>query len=70
MRSGLAIGVGLFVLGVLLGLGQLWFSFWSPDVFAKLEMSIGALLLIDGVVWFAIREYRDGKAIRRGDLDG
>ena len=70
MKSGLAIGVGLFVLGVLLGLAQLWFSPWSPDVFIKLEMSLGGLLLIDGVVWFAVKEYRDGKATRRGDLDG
>ena len=70
MKSGLTIGVALFILAVLLVLGQLWFSPWSPDVFIKLEMSLGGLLLIDGVVWFAVKEYRDDKATRRGDLDG
>jgi hypothetical protein len=69
MKSGLMVGVALFVLGVLLGLAQLWFTPWSPDVFVKLEMSIGGLLLIVCVVWFAVKEYRAGKTMRRGDLD-
>ena len=70
MKLGLAICTGLFVLGVLLGLAQLWFTPWSPEVFVKLEMSVGGLLLIVGGVWFVVREYREDKATRRGDLDG
>jgi len=70
MKFGLFICTGLFVLGVLLGLGQLWFAPWSPEVFIKLEMSVGGLLLIVGVVWFVVKEYRDDKAMKRGDLDG
>jgi hypothetical protein len=70
MKYGLTIGVALFILGVLSGLCQMWFSPWSPDVFIKIETSLGGLLLIDGVVWFAVKEHRDDKATRRGDLDG
>ena len=70
MKLGLSICTGLFVLGVLLGLGQLWFAPWSPEVFVKLEMSVGGLLSIVGVVWFVVKEYRDDKATKRGDLDG
>ena len=70
MKLGLWVCMGLFVLGVLLGLAQLWFAPWSPAVFIKLEMSVGGLLLIAGVVLFVVREYRDDKATRRGDLDG
>jgi hypothetical protein len=61
--------MGLFVLGVLLGLAQLWFAPWSPEVFVKLEMSVGGLLLIAGAVMFVVREYRDDRETRRGDLD-
>ena len=70
MKLGLSVCAGLFVVGVLLGLGQLWFEPWSPQVFVKLEMSVGGLLLIVGVVWFVVREYRYDKATRHGDLDG
>ena len=70
MKIGLSISAGLFVLGVLLGLCQLWFAPWSPAVFIKLEMSVGGLLLIAGTAWFVIKEYRTSKRMRRGDLDG
>lgn len=70
MKLGLTICTGLFVLAVLLGLAQLWLAPWSPEVFIKLEMSVGALLLVAGVVLFVVKEYRDDKATRRGDLDG
>jgi hypothetical protein len=70
MKLGLSICAGLFVVGVLLALGQMWWSPWSPAVFMKLEMSVGGLLLIAGVVWFVVKEYRADKATKRGDLDG
>jgi hypothetical protein len=70
MKSALVVAVGLFILGVLLGLAQLWFTPWSVDVFFKLEMSVGGVLLIVGGVWFAVKESRSSKALRRGDLDG
>ena len=70
MKTGLYVCGGLSVLGVLLGLVQLWFCPWTPEVFLKIEISVGALLPIVGVTCFVLKEVRDGKAMRRGDLDG
>jgi uncharacterized membrane protein YgdD (TMEM256/DUF423 family) len=70
MKLALSTCAGLFVLAVLLGLAQLWFLPFSPEVFFKLEASLGGLLLIVGVVWFAVREVRDDRATREGRLDG
>lgn len=71
MNTGLAIGTGLFVLGVLLGIVQLWFDFWDPLIFIKLEMTIGALILIVFAVWFVNKETREDKINSSGEhLDG
>jgi SNF family Na+-dependent transporter len=71
MNIGLAIGTGLFVLSVLLGIAQLWFNFLDPLVFIKLEMTIGALILIVFAVWFVNKESREDKINSSGEhLDG
>ena len=46
MNIFLTIGTGLFVLSILLGIAQLWLVFLDPLIFFKLEMTIGALILI------------------------
>ena len=71
MNTGLAIGTGLFVLGVLLGIAQLWFDIWDPLIFIKLEMTVGALMLIVFAVWFVNKESREDKINSSGEhLDG
>jgi Na+-translocating ferredoxin:NAD+ oxidoreductase RnfE subunit len=67
MKIGISIGTGLFIIGVLLGIIQLWFQPWSFQLFLKLEMTIGALLLIVCVVWFVAKEYLQDKTNRSGD---
>jgi len=67
MKIGLFIGSTLFVAAVLLGVVQLWFTPWSPDIFLKLELTVGAAFLIDIVVCLVIREYSEDKANRSGD---
>jgi hypothetical protein len=67
MKASLAIGATLFVIGVLAAIAQLWFEPWDAETFIKLEMTIGGLVVIVIVVWFAVRESRDYKAIRSGD---
>jgi hypothetical protein len=67
MKASLLIGIVLFVLGVGLGLVQLWFAPWDGGLFFKMEMTIGALLLIVVVVAFVLNEYKDDKATRSGD---
>jgi len=57
----------LFVLSVFLGIIQLWFVPWSPELFLKLEITVAALLLVVLVIWFAKRETREDKANRSGE---
>lgn len=57
---------GLFVLSILLGIVELWFVPWSPELFIKIEMTIAALFVIVLVIWFAQRESREDKANRSG----
>jgi hypothetical protein len=59
-------GTVLFVLGVVLGIIQLWLAPWSAALFWKLELTIGALLLIVVVVWFVRTEYAEDQANRSG----
>jgi uncharacterized membrane protein YcjF (UPF0283 family) len=67
MKSTLAIGATLFVIGVLVGIAQLWFEPWSAETFIKIEMTVGGLIAILVVVWFVVRESKDYKAIKSGD---
>jgi len=51
MNLSLAAGTTLFVIGVLIGIAQLWFSPWSSETFVKIELTLGGLLGIVVVVW-------------------
>jgi hypothetical protein len=66
MSPGLVAGTVLFVVGVLLGMAQLWFAPWSMETFAKIEITLGGLLGIVIVVWFVVREYREDRTNRSG----
>jgi uncharacterized membrane protein YcjF (UPF0283 family) len=66
MNRTLAVAAVLFVIAMLIGIVQLWFSPWSADTFVKIEMTLGALLGIAVVAWFVVREYREDKANRSG----
>ena len=66
MKTGVSICFGLFILGVLIGLAQLWFAPWTVDTFAKLLITDGAALAIV-LAWSVFaRERRDMENIRRG----
>jgi len=69
MNRTLAVGAAVFVVAMLIGIVQLWFSPWSVDTFIKIEMTIGAFLGIVVVLWFVAREYKEDKANRSGSLD-
>jgi hypothetical protein len=71
MKTGISLASGLFIIGVVLGVIELWFTPWSPALFIKLEMTLGALLLIICVILFVVREYRLTRSINSGKgLDG
>ncbi len=67
MTRPIALGFGLFLVGALLGLAQLWLEVWTPETFFKIMVTDGAALAIV-VVWnFVVREKRDYKKIRGDD---
>ena len=67
MNNGIVVAAGLFDLGVLIGIVELWFAPWSVELFFKLEMTIGALFAIVLVVWFVTKENAENLANKRGD---
>jgi hypothetical protein len=67
MNLSLAAGTTLFVIGVLVGIAQLWFSPWSSETFVKIELTLGGLLGIVVVAWYVVKEYREDKATRSGN---
>jgi hypothetical protein len=66
MKTGLFIGIVIFVAAVVIGVVQLWFTPWNPDTFLKLELTVGAAFLIDIAVCFVIREHNEDRANRGG----
>jgi hypothetical protein len=67
VKGALVGGTALFVACVVVFMVQLWFTPWSPDIFFKIEMTLGGLLVIVVVVWFMVKEYRQDKETRSGN---
>lgn len=67
MKNIIFTGTAFFVLGIVLGLIQLWFEPWSFALFIKLEITLGALFLINLAIGFTRKEYKDYKRQQEGD---
>ena len=67
MKASMKLTIGLFILGIVTGLIQLWFAPWQPAFFIKTELTIGALLLIVLVLCFVAKEHHDNKVTRSGE---
>lgn len=66
MKTGVVLGLVLFVAAVLLGVVQLWSALWTPEIFLKIELTIGAAFVITVVTCFVLRESRTDRAHRDG----
>lgn len=66
MRLTAALALGLFHLGVLIALAQLWFRPWDYETFLKILITDGAFLAVALTWGFLIRERRDYEKIRDG----
>ncbi len=66
MKTSTTLGVALFVAGMIVALLQLWFIPWAPETFIKIELTLGAILLVVLVVGFVLREYREDSETRSG----
>jgi hypothetical protein len=58
MKNIIVTGTSFFILGVVLGLIQLWFEPWSFAQFIKLEITLGALFFINLAIEFTRKEYK------------
>ena len=67
MKTCIGLGTLLFVVGVILGLLQLWFAPLSAEIFLKIEMTIAAIFLVVLVVSFVVKKYAENKATKSGD---
>jgi hypothetical protein len=67
MKKIIDAGTTFFILGVVLGLIQLWFEPWSYALFIKLEITLGALFLVNLAIGFSRKEYKDYKRQQDGD---
>ena len=61
------LAFGLFLLGALVVLTQLWLQPWSPDIFVRVMITLGVLLAVV-VAWHLVaRERRDTARTRKLD---
>jgi uncharacterized membrane protein len=65
MSPPIAFAFGLFLIGVALGLAQLWGQVFAPETFLKLAITDGALFVVV-VAWMVIvRERRESERLRK-----
>lgn len=62
MKFTLIGGVALFIAAVVVALIQLWLTAWSPEVFIKIEITLGGMLAVLVAIWFTRKEYKDYKS--------
>jgi hypothetical protein len=67
MRISSFINGGLFAIGAVLLIVQLWFSIWALDVFIKIELTIAIILFVSLVFSFLFKESEATKKIKNGD---
>jgi len=65
VNASLAVGFGLFLLGVAFGLAQLWLQIWTPETFLKLAVTDGALVVVALAWGFVVRERRESERLRK-----
>ena len=66
MKNGAFICLFIFVTWVLIALLQLWFSLLSGELFWKLTLTAGALVIVVLVASLVIREYIEDKKLKDG----
>ena len=70
MKYGVISALFISILWSILSILQLWFSILNTDVFVKLTVTAGILLVIIVIVTLVIREYLSDKQLKKdGFLD-
>jgi hypothetical protein len=66
MKLSTLASTGLFVLGALIMLTQLWFSLWSPETFNKVIITVSVLFIVSIVLSFVFKEAADTQNLKSG----
>jgi Na+/glutamate symporter len=70
LKTGVILGLGLFIAWALLALVQLWFAPLSAELFVKLTISAAVVETVVIIVTLVLREYRSEKELKsKGYLD-
>lgn len=70
MKTGVIIGLTLFVAWAALALIQLWFQPMAAEIFIKLTISAAVVETVVLIVTLVIREYRSDKELKsKGYVD-
>jgi hypothetical protein len=70
LKTGVIIGLGLFIAWSLLALAQLWFAPLSAEVFVKLTVTAAVIETVVIIVTLVLREYRSEKELKsKGYID-
>jgi len=56
----------LFLIGIAMGVIQMWFQTWRPELFAKMIITDIALFVITFILAFLIRENKESERVNRG----
>ncbi|MDY0361048.1 MAG: hypothetical protein RBR08_06330 [Desulforegulaceae bacterium] len=65
MKYGSIVCTFLFVSGVFLALGQMWFSLFEPELFWKLFITIVAFFFVGLVITLVSKEYLSEKEMKK-----
>lgn len=65
MSAPVAVAFALFLVGVALGLAQLWGQVLAPETFLKLAITDGALIVVILAWMVVVRERRDSERLRK-----
>ncbi len=65
MKYGSIVCTLLFVLGVFLTLGQMWFGMFEPELFWKLFITLVAFFIIALAITLVFKEYLSEKEMKK-----
>lgn len=65
MKYGSLVCTGLFILGVILSLAQMWFSPFETELFWKLLITIAAFFIIALGITLVFKEYLSEKEMKK-----
>lgn len=71
MKAGVVAALGIALAWAVLALAQLWLGMLDADIFLKITITAGVLVVAIVIVLLVVREYLSGQDLKaRGFIDG